>query len=268
MTDPLCTDLKRLRVLVTRPYDQAQDLLTAIESSGGVPIHWPATRIERVDDPQSAREALRRLQAGDRIVFVSANAVRHGWPLVNAAADTAALQLFAVGPGTAQALLAAGAAEVAHPAARFDSDGLLELPGLSAASVLGRTVVIVRGVGGREHLNATLTARGATVLYAEVYRRSAGTVTLDDVLAGCRVDVVTALSADALVRLARSATNGCAWLLGCDLVVPSPRLVEEAHAAGFVGAITVAPDASDAGVLTALKRLAAQPPRTPTESAS
>ncbi|MFZ2207781.1 MAG: uroporphyrinogen-III synthase, partial [Porticoccaceae bacterium] len=55
-----------------------------------------------------------------------------------------------------------------HPA-EANTEGLLKLPELQA--VQGQTLVIFRGVGGRDALRAGLRARGARVHYCEVYRR-------------------------------------------------------------------------------------------------
>ena len=77
--------------------------------------------------------------------------------------------MIAIGGATARALGEHGVSSVVAPRTRFDSEALLELPELS--DVGGRRIVIFRGQGGRAFLGDTLTARGASVEYAECYRR-------------------------------------------------------------------------------------------------
>ncbi|HET9680094.1 MAG TPA: uroporphyrinogen-III synthase, partial [Gammaproteobacteria bacterium] len=148
-------------VLVTRPAAQAPTLAEAIEAAGGSALLFPVLVIEPVplaiDPPPEA----------DWYIFISPNAVKHGWPLV--AAQAANARIAAIGPGTAQALTQLGHPADVHPQ-KGDSENLL------AASVLqsmeGQRVVIVRGDGGRELIAETLKQRGAQVGYLEVYRRA------------------------------------------------------------------------------------------------
>src|SRR6185295_12379471 len=58
---------------------------------------------------------------------------------------------------------------VIAPQSGADSEALLAAPEL--ADVTGKRVLIVRGEGGRALLGNMLAARGATVNYAECYRR-------------------------------------------------------------------------------------------------
>ncbi len=109
-------------------------------------------------------------EPADLYVFISPNAVTFAGRLLEGHSLPDGARLAAVGSGTAQALQQAGFKVDLLPDARFDSEGLLALPELSRLA--GRRVVIVRGEGGRPLLGDELRARGADVVYAEVYRRS------------------------------------------------------------------------------------------------
>lgn len=124
-------------------------------------------RLDALAD-EAARAALASALAAPRVVFTSPAAV----------AAAAALQplrprsrqhWLAVGAGTARALRRAGAGEVASPL-RMDSEGLLALPALHGVS--GLDVGLVTAPGGRGVIAATLAARGARVLRANVYVRT------------------------------------------------------------------------------------------------
>jgi uroporphyrinogen-III synthase len=81
----------------------------------------------------------------------------------------AQLKVAAVGRGSADALEALGVRPVIAPEEGADSESLLRVPELE--HVAEQRIVIFRGVGGRELLRDTLVARGASVEYAECYRR-------------------------------------------------------------------------------------------------
>src|SRR4029079_8369365 len=159
--------LEGIGVIVTRPQRQGGVVAAKIRAVGGVPIVWPAIVILPPADATSLAHAHATLAAYDIAIFVSANAVEYGapprWP-----AHTVA---YAPGPGTAEALVAAGIPNPQVPVTSLDSEGWLELPSL--ADVTGKRVVIFRGEGGREFLGNALRARGATVDHVPCYRRVA-----------------------------------------------------------------------------------------------
>ena len=160
--------LQGLSVLVTRPREQADALCERIERAHGRPVRFPVLEIVPLPDLEPARRVLARAEEADLLIFISANAVRHAFPLLPEALP-AGLQVAAVGQATARALAEIGLTPDLLPEGRFDSEGLLALPQLQ--EMTGKRVIIVRGEGGRETLRETLEARGAEVLYAELYRR-------------------------------------------------------------------------------------------------
>jgi uroporphyrinogen-III synthase len=85
--------------------------------------------------------------------------LRDLWPI--------GLTFFAVGQSTAQILHQAELATITPKEAR--SEGLLALPQLM--NVAGKSLVIIKGFGGRELLADTLSARGAQVSEWDLYQR-------------------------------------------------------------------------------------------------
>ena len=113
-------------ILVTRPARQAGGIARRIAAIGGTPVIFPAIVILPPADPAPLARAQASLPSYDYAIFVSANAVEYGvpdpvqWPR----------RLVAVtpGPGTAEALAAAGIAGARIPATTYDSEGMLALP--------------------------------------------------------------------------------------------------------------------------------------------
>jgi uroporphyrinogen-III synthase len=158
-------------ILITRPSGQAEGLAARIEALGGNAILFPALEIAPPADPTVLAHVMGTLRDYDLIVFVSPTAVERAWPFIlERHGDWPnGFSLSAVGQGTARELARYGAAHVLVPEGGADSEHLLALDALQA--VAGKRILIVRGAGGRELLAETLRRRGATVDYAEAYRR-------------------------------------------------------------------------------------------------
>lgn len=238
--------LEGVRVLVTRPAHQAENLCRMIEAEGGIVVRLPLLAIEPAIQVTEARK---RLAAGhDLWIFTSANAVRLVQPLVTGAWPA---RLAAVGPATASAIAAAGHAGAAAPLSGGSSEALLALPEFQAPT--GQRILLVTGEGGRDVLERELAGRGASVERAEVYRRVPLPYPPEAVVAalrGCEVIVIT--SGDSLEHLVRVTPEGSrATLLRKRLVVPAARVVEKARELGFVQPPRVAEPLSDAALCSA-----------------
>jgi uroporphyrinogen-III synthase len=238
--------LAGVRVLVTRPAHQADNLCRLIEAEGGVAIRLPLLTIEPVANVAQAQQRLAGTH--DLWLFTSANAVRHAAPLVGGRWPQ---HLAAVGPATAAALAAAGGAAAAAPVSGASSAALLEMPALR--EVAGRRILIVTGAEGLELLERELAARGATVERAEVYRRVPLPYPPETVLGALRrTDVIIVTSGQSLQHLARLVPDDARkLLLKKPLVVPSARVVEEARALGFLQPPSVVEPVTDAALCAA-----------------
>lgn len=257
MSSPLTSPerpLTGLRVVVTRPAHQAGPLCRLIEQAGGKAEPFPVLEIAAPVNPEAARALVERLDRFDFAVFVSANAVEQGMLLLAACGRTfGSLRVLAVGEGTASALRAHGVADILCPEVDFSSEGLLGLKALSEAAVRGRRVLIFRGEGGRALLGDTLSARGAEVHYAEVYRRVRPQVreTPWDRVAP---DAALVTSGEGLRNLfAMMSGTARGRLLDTPLVVVGERMAALARELGFRRASVVARRASDADLLAALR---------------
>ena len=241
-----------LSVLVTRPAHQAEGLCDLIEAAHGRPVRFPTLEVLGPADKHAARAALSIASRADMLIFVSANAVQFAFPLLP---DQLPLDIAiaAVGRATARALAETGLDATLVPE-RMDSEGLLALPALEAVS--GKSIVILRGNGGRELLAEVLGKRGARVTQVEVYRRqlprrSAAARSLVSGW-GQLVDVVVATSNaifDNLVQLI--GNEGMTLLRTTPLIVVSQRPAEHAVANGCER-VFLANSASDRDLLDTL----------------
>lgn len=217
-------------VLLTRPRHQAGELADAIAAAGGRVIDFPVMDI--VGRDRRAIDAdLDSLGEADIVIFVSANAVEHGF-----AAARGGARLAAIGAATAAALEAAGGHVDILPAAGFDSEALLAEPALVAVG--GRRILIVRGNGGRELLGDTLRQRGAKVDYLAVYERrphcpdEATLVAVENEFATGGIAFVIAMSVQSLEYLLSLLPAACRRALpAARLVTPSTRVIKTAQQA-------------------------------------
>jgi len=234
-------------VLVTRPEHQGEELKDAIKSAGGQAVMFPAMDISPRDTDDIERE-LASLWPPDMVIFVSANAVRHGIAHIGRSAPVVA----AIGPATTQALETAGVRVHVTPEEGIDSEHLLATPALT--EVAGKTVIIVRGDSGRELLANELRERGAQVGYLSVYRRHTCTPTVEqlqeltDVWTSGKIGAVMIMSIASLDSLLDILPAHCLELLPqCKLVAPSSRVIQTAleRIPGITGILSPGPGALD-----------------------
>ncbi len=237
-------NLNSLKVLVTRPRDQAMYLAQAIEQAGGVPLLFPLLQIAPVQDAKALHEQVSRLADFDLAIFISPNAVQYGMAAIREglAAIPENIKVATIGMGSAKALRERGVADVLVPVARYDSEGLLE----QLQQVAGWSVMIFRGDGGRELLGDTLRARGATVEYATCYRRSKPDFEASELL-NVHPDAMTVTSSEALEYLRQIAQT---QFRDVPLFVPHARIAELARRQGWTEVHLT--DAGDDGLLTGL----------------
>jgi uroporphyrinogen-III synthase len=169
------------RILITRPAGRADDLIAAIAAAGGSAVHVPLLVVEPLDAGrdaqqwQCAAQNLRQLASYRRVIAISVNAVHYGMQWLerlqgSAAIASPGIDWYGIGAATATEFARWGI-EARGGGFGATSEALLALPELQ--QVRGESILILRGVGGRETLAGILRERGASVAYAECYRRVA-----------------------------------------------------------------------------------------------
>jgi len=284
--------LAGLRVLVTRPADRAADLVRAIELAGGSAAHIPMLAVQPLDAQRDAPQwqhtdaCFERLASYRRIIAISVNAVHYGLTWIEGlawierrapenTAHAAASTWYGIGAATV-AELAKWRIAARGGSAGATSEELLALPDLQ--NVRGETILILRGVGGRETLAGVLRERGAAVDYAECYRRTAPLLNEEQrrLLFAANFDAVSVNSAETLQNLAEqlslverlvlaerrslagqqaAAVSTLERYRAMPLLVPSARVAERAEALGFRYP-AVAANAGTAATLSALQEIA------------
>lgn len=252
-------DLEGLGVVVTRPLEPARALARSLEARGARVFLFPALAIEDIPATPELAAALDALPQAALAIFVSAHAVEKGLAAVRARGPwPRAVEVAGIGDATAGALRNSGFERVISPAARHDSEGLLEMPRLQA--VRGENIIVFRGEGGREHLRESLEARGATVRYAPCYRRVRPAADAAPLLAAFdrgEVHAVSALSGETLENFVQMlGPDGERRLRAAALVVPHPAIGAHRAAARFARIMVCEPGADGLGSALSQLRVA------------
>ncbi|WP_114326140.1 uroporphyrinogen-III synthase [Candidatus Colwellia aromaticivorans] len=231
-----------LNVLVVRPTKKAQALTLLLNKQGIACVSQPLfDYLPLADHIQSER----LLTTADILIFVSAAAVEFAHANV-ATTHWKYQHIIAVGKATKAALQALALKNIQCPS-QENSEGVLALSTLNE-NLSNKTITIVRGNGGREHLAIELVKRGAMIHYLESYQRVWRTFPKDinkqwyQQQINCIVVTSNALL-DKLVQLTQ-ATNVAVendttkyWRNQCIWLVASKRIANQAQQLGLVNVI-------------------------------
>jgi len=247
--------LNGLHVAVTRPEEQAGYLCDLIEYHGGVPIAYPLIAIAPLDNYQTFEEQLSKLERTDWAIFISSNAVEFAMPRILRKYGNVPenLRFVAIGHQTAKTLSLFGVHNVLTPRTRFDSETLLALTEMQ--NVANMTVAIFRGEGGRELIADTLKARGATVYFAESYRRinpQKDAQLLSEQSKKGQLDAIVVTSSEAMRNLLHMA-GASIWMQDVTLCVNHERIAELPRQRGLK--VLVSKEPGDEAMLTCLSQL-------------
>ena len=252
------------RLLLTRPAEECEALAATLAEQQVYSSSLPLLAIEPIAETPEQRSIIFDLDRYCAVVVVSKPAARLGLDLLDRywPQPPAEQRWFSVGAATGTLLEDYGL-RTFWPAAGDDSEALLELPQLAEAlAVHDPKVLIMRGEGGREFLAERLRGQGVAVDYLELYRRC-----LPDYPAGTlartveveRLNGLVASSGQGLENLQRLAGQAWPELARLHLFVPSPRVAEQAIAAGAKNVVDCR-GANAAALLAALELYPAPAP--------
>lgn len=276
--------MPRPTVVVTRPAGQSRQLTEALQAAGLDVLGFPLLAIGPAADDTPLRTALGRLADYALVVFVSPNAVSFALDALAQVQNTAGaaqwpagVPVAVVGPSSVVALAERGIAAPTHrviaPAGaqadtdtpgetpRFDSEALWSELDTAPGAFAGRSVLIIRGNGGRDWLGDRLREAGATVDAVEAYSRTLPEPTTmqwqavrDSLKPGAPpyAWLLTSSEAvrnlDALARLHLSPQEH-ERLKQMQCIAPHARIAAQAQALGFAHVLPAAP--GDTGLLAA-----------------
>lgn len=149
-------------MLVTRPVDQAQPLVDALNAAGAMPIVYPTIGLEPPPSWAAFDHAVAALPSYDWIVFTSPSAVRFAFgraPHLAATLGAAPTAVAAVGAQTAKRLGEYGVSVSLVPEDQRQEGLIASFADLKP----GTRVLFPQAVGGRELLRDVLSAAGALV---------------------------------------------------------------------------------------------------------
>ena len=224
------------RLLLTRPAEDCAALAQTLAAQGVVSHCMPLLAIEALDETPEQRSAFADLQCYCAVIVVSKPAARIGLQLLaQHGTPTPDLPWFSVGAATA-AVLAEQGLGVHFPDLGDDSEALLALPALQQAiAAPAPRVLILRGEGGREFLAESLRSQGVSVDYLPLYRRVLPQYAPGELSRQVRAERLNGLvvsSGQGFEHLLQLAGDDWSALARLTLFVPSPRVAEQARAAG------------------------------------
>ncbi|AXO60064.1 uroporphyrinogen-III synthase [Ectopseudomonas oleovorans] len=224
------------RLLLTRPAEDCAALAQTLGAQGVFSHCMPLLAIEALDETPEQRSAFADLQRYCAVIVVSKPAARIGLQLLaQHGAPTPDLPWFSVGAATA-AVLAEQGLGVHFPDLGDDSEALLALPALQQAiAAPAPRVLILRGEGGREFLAESLRSQGVSVDYLPLYRRVLPQYAPGELSRQVRAERLNGLvvsSGQGFEHLLQLAGDDWSALARLPLFVPSPRVAEQARAAG------------------------------------
>jgi len=241
-----------MAVLVTRPGQQGLSLCQQLSDVGVSSLHQPLIAIQPGRDLAGLEQ---RLSEVDIVIAVSQHAVTASNNFLTQQNLTWLSHpiYLAVGQKTAHVLSKVSQQKVHYPEIS-DSEHLLSLDVLQ--NVASKTILILRGNGGRELIFDTLISRGACVEYREVYKRE-NLAFRSDLLVPIWQDneinqLVITSSGQLEYFISQFNQLERSWLFTLHLYVPSERIAKQAREVGFK-VVTNTFSASNQVLLAALR---------------
>ncbi len=244
MTD----SLHGLRILNTRPQEQAQQLSASIRAAQGIAIELPTLEIQTVTN---WLDHLPDLSSVQQAIFISANAVQHCFMQLKQAHIhwPSTIKVIAIGSGSA-ALLKQFAVEVHATPSIPDSEHLLALPSLQQPDQ--QRILLFKGEGGRPLIEERLLQQGADLIALNVYRRALPKINVQFIKSIWRddlVDIILLTSEQSMHHLFQLFPKDAHhWLRSKTCLVISERLAQSASSLGIKHIIRSHPE----GIMNAL----------------
>ncbi|MEW6999059.1 uroporphyrinogen-III synthase [Colwelliaceae bacterium BS250] len=221
----------KLNILLTRPLEKSQKLAKELQPLANNIEITPLFAYQK-----GINHSLLKQQINDFkpqiIIFISQAAVKFSLETITADVLNHGALIIAVGDTTKAALTIAGIDNIIVPSAHT-SEGMLALTQLQ--DVADKSILIVRGDGGRETLKQQLQHRGANVAYNEVYKRQWLALNRQQTIEKWRKVQINCIvvTSNELLHKTLELTKQEHWLKQCLWIVASARIAEQAMSSGI-----------------------------------
>ena len=235
--------LNGLRILNTRPKNQAHALSKNITDAGGVAIECPTIEIKATTNTWV--DSLSNLKEVDQAIFVSANAVHHCFTQLklNNIPWPGHIKIIAIGQSSEKALNEYNIS-VTHIPDEPDSEHLLKLDSLQ--QIKNQTVLLFKGEGGRQLIEESLLQKEANVITLNVYKRVIPKIRhrfINSLWRDDLVDIILLTSEQSIFNLFKMFNKDAHyWLQEKPCLVISERLAKSASLFGIKKIIISHPD--------------------------
>ncbi|KTD14690.1 uroporphyrinogen-III synthase [Legionella gratiana] len=226
--------LKGLRILNTRPQEQAYKLSQCIRASGGIAIELPTLEIQASNSDWVS--LLPDLNHIDHAIFISTNAVHYCFTQLNRLNLNwpSSIQVIAIGQGTAASLQQFNIQVNAIPELP-DSEHLLSLETLQ--DLEKQNVLLFKGKEGRPLIEEELMQKGANLVILKVYQRVMPKINplfVQSIWRDDLVDIILLTSEQSLLNLFKLFDKEAHdWLKNKTWLVISGRLAQIASSLGI-----------------------------------
>jgi len=160
--------LNGMRVVVTRPFDQGNDLCKSINDLGGKAISFPTIKIDAIKS-KSLIKLAQNINQFDKVIYISTNAVRFSLDYLKPSLLCNS-NVVAIGEATRKELEKADIFVSVCPKDQFSSEQLLRQPEFNR--IQNESILIIKGIAGRSFLLNNLRKLGAKVTVRNCYKRS------------------------------------------------------------------------------------------------
>lgn len=245
------------RIVVTRPHHQNEKIAKMISDQGGIPLLFPVLEILEPENQTALLAQLKQIDNYDIAIFISPNAVNKSLNLLFQTRQwPTSILTVAIGKSSAKELKRFGIQANIAPHRKFNSETLLEHPDLQKVS--GKKIIIFRGDGGRELLGDTLKSRGASISYANAYRRHKPRTNTEELFyhwSRNEIDAIMLTSSESLRNFYDMIGKlGSMWLRKTTLVLGSEHIADTVVELGIKSQPIIADNPSDEFMFRALKK--------------
>ncbi|MGR6980008.1 uroporphyrinogen-III synthase [Testudinibacter sp. P27/CKL/0425] len=247
-----------MAILVTRPEPNGEALCKLLNQQGFATLYAPLFGIDKGGDLNQLPQRLQQLQSGDYVFAVSKNAIQYADQVLRNVGLhwRADLHYFTVGRRSAEYLSAVAEQAVQYPYPQENSEGLLALPQMQQLE--NKTILILRGNGGRDLFRQQTAAKGANLEILECYQRipkEYDNIQQISIWKRAGIDTIVVTSNEILRYLVEFVPkNDHNWLTQCHLIAISPRIAHLAKEYGWEK-VTQTARADNASILETLLSL-------------